>query len=109
LLIIFLACSLEEFSLKVQNEKMSVFLFCLSNFDEDFSPEIKRFATSHSHHPIYGINSYMVGQLARKFGVPTTAGFMLWQSGAMVAQFSGTNFAGLMHVLRALELGAIKT
>ncbi|RAL16793.1 uncharacterized protein BO97DRAFT_402419 [Aspergillus homomorphus CBS 101889] len=94
--------SMNDFTSKVQNSKRPVLLFCLSNFHEDFLPEVKEFAETHSHLEIYGINSFIVGELARRFKAPTTAEFMLWNGGKMIVQFSGTQFSGLMAVLQAI-------
>lgn len=103
LILFFLACSVDEFSSKVHNETRPVFLFCLSPFHEDFSPEVKQFAKSHSHLAIYGIGSSMVAQLTIRFKTPTTSSFMLWKDGKMVTQYTGTDFSAFMRVLQAID------
>ncbi|KAL7649045.1 hypothetical protein ACMYSQ_012553 [Aspergillus niger] len=95
--------TIEEFTSKVRNSTRPVLLFCLPIYQGDFSAEVKNFTETHSHLTIYGINSSMIGQLARTFEkVSTTAGFMLWKGGEVLAQFSGTQVFALMAVLQVI-------
>ncbi|KAL3447854.1 hypothetical protein BJX65DRAFT_276130 [Aspergillus insuetus] len=99
--------SIDHFTYNIQASTEPVFLF-LSNYHDDFPPDIQRFAETHSHLNIYGIarpafihpNEHT--DLLVRLGVHGGAEFVLWRDGNNVVELQQSQLSNLMTVLQAM-------